>query len=300
MRRIALPDREMASAWREYRARVGASFMRLRSRALPRQGADGPWIPADDLRLFWFIQTYRDLSRLQRTLATLRTVYPESEALVVSDGDADPEIRRACERYNAHFHYRARLFGVEHGGEPVREMLDAFLRTDADILFKIDPDTHLRRRFSVMPSPGSPSVFGTVQSAGSGPNRMHGIQGGCMVIPRHAAALLSGSGLLASARLKPPALEWIVDRVCADRAASGLTSYDWTLAWACRELGLSSKNHPEVFSRELPSLIDTLTDRGMAVSHPRFDTRQLSRQSFYFRGLRMAVRDVLMPAIMTE
>jgi hypothetical protein len=255
--------------------------------------SSGTWIPADEVRIFWFIQAYRDLSRLRRTLARLQELYPESQVLVVSDGDPDLEIERACRKYSADFTLRARLFGVEQGGEPVQQMLEAFLRTDAHILIKIDPDTDVRRRFSLMPSRSDSALYGTVQSAGSESNRIASIQGGCIIVPRQAAIRLASSSLLRSERLKPPALEWAVDESLVARSASGLTSYDWTLGWACREFGLPSKDHPEVCSRYQPSLMDTLTDRRVAVSHPRFEIRQLANHGFYFSGLRAAISDAL-------
>jgi hypothetical protein len=255
--------------------------------------ADAPqpqrWTSAEELRVLWFIQTYRDLHRLRPSLARLRTVYPDAPVLVVSDGDPDPEVERVCRACAAEFRLGSRMFGVDLGGEPVQRMLDVFLEADADILIKIDPDTDVRRRFSLMPPPMSPSIYGTVQTAGSQHNRLVSIQGGCIVVPRKAASILARSGLLRSERLKPPALEWAVDSVLLTRVESGLTSYDHTLGWACRELGLHCKAHPEVFSRYRPNIIDTLIDHGAAVSHPRFELRQLADPVFY-RPRRLADR----------
>ena len=259
------------------------------------KGSRGDWVPTDEVHIFWYIQTYRDLSRLRTTLARLRKLYPESQVLVVSDGDTDPSIAQACGRYSVEFAHRARLMSVEHGGEPVQKMLEAFLETDADILIKIDPDTSLRRRLSVMPAPTDPSSYGTVQWSGPESNRIFSIQGGCMIIPRQAAVLLVGSSLLTSERLKPPALEWAVNKLSIDRAASGLTSHDWTLGWSCRELGLLSKAHPEVFSNHRPRLIDALRKRRTAVAHPRFEIKQLMDPGFYewFGPLRRTIRKAL-------
>ena len=72
------------------------------------------WIPVDEARIFWFIQTYRDLPRLRRTLARLRKLYSDSQVLVVSDGDPDPGIEQACQKYSARFALRSRMLGVEY------------------------------------------------------------------------------------------------------------------------------------------------------------------------------------------
>ena len=292
MSRISLGE-SVRTATRDYLARVRDSLTRLRIRPEASRNISDAWIHADGVRICWFVQTYRDLARLRRTLASLRKHYHESHVLVVSDGDPDVRIEQACSRYSAALTLRPRLFGVERGGEPVQQMLEAFLQTDADALIKIDPDTHVRRRFSVMPSRHDASLYGTVQSSGPDSNRIVSLQGGCIIIPRQAAILLARSKLLQSERLKPPALEWAASGGPAARLTSGLTSYDWTLGWACRELGLLSKDHPEVFSRYQPSLMDTVTERRVAVSHPRFEIRQLTNHRYYFRGLRAAAAQAM-------
>ena len=74
--------------------------------------------------------------------------------------------------------------------ELVQQILEAFLRTDADVLIKIDPDTKIQRRFSLMPRRMDSSIYGTVQSAGPGSKRPASIQGGCIIVPRQAAVAL--------------------------------------------------------------------------------------------------------------
>jgi hypothetical protein len=134
-----------------------------------------------------------------------------------------------------------------------------------------------------MPAADDPSIYGTVQCSGPPANRLTSIQGGCIIISRRAATLLAGSALLMSERLQPPALAWVINEVLAARARDGLTSYDWTLGWACRELALSCADHPEVFSRYRPRLVDLRRHRWQAVSHPRFELRQLFSRGFWTR-----------------
>jgi hypothetical protein len=283
----------VSTAFHRYARLVGKSLMRLRARpeALLQQG--GGWVPADTVRLFWFVQTYHDLPRLRTTLAELRHVYPESEVMVMSDGDPDPEIAPACRHHAASFVLGERLYGIEQGGLLVRRILQAFLDSTADVLVKIDPDTTVRRRFTVMPSPLAHSIYGTVQHAGFGTNVIPSVQGGCIIVPRAAAACIECSSLLESERLKPPALEWAVSVSSRARVRAGLTSSDQTLGWACRELAIECREHPEVLSRYRPnsSLVEALVDRRMAVSHPRFERTQLADPAFYFSGVQAAIRE---------
>ena len=276
---------------REYTALVRRSLRRLRTPYNVPADVSDTWVRADSVRIFWFIQTYRDLPKLRKTLSRLRTLYPDAPVLVVSDGDPNPEIKQTCERYSVEFSLRPRLYGVEHGGALVQRLLEAFLSTDADILIKIDPDTDVRRRLSLMPEPMEASIYGTVQSAES--KRGPSIQGGCIIVPRRAATLLAGSALLMSERLKPPLLEWAVDDTARARVASGLTSSDQTLGWACRQLALPCKDHPEVCSRYRPSLMDSVTACRLAVFHPRLQMRHLVDPGFYFSGLRAALGEAL-------
>lgn len=276
---------------REYVTLLERSLRRLLTRHnLPLDPSE-TWIGAETVRLFWFVQTYRDLPKLRQTLSRLRALYPETPVLVVSDGDPDPRIKQACDLHSVEYRLQPRLYGVEHGGALVQQLLEAFLATDADILIKIDPDTDVRRRLSLMPLPTDASIYGTVQSAGT--RRGPSIQGGCIIAPRRAAMILVNSGLLLSDRLKPPALEWAVDDATRARAAGGLTSSDQTLGWACRQLGLPCRDHPEVYSRYRPSLMDTITASRVAIFHPRFQWSHLADPVFYFSGLREVVGQAL-------
>lgn len=272
---------------REYIGVVGRSLARAIT------GRSGPVDPsvferARAARLFWLIHTYRDWPKLETNLAALRHLYPESAALVISDGDPDPSIPPLCGRYGVGFRLGARLFAVEHGGEIVQRMLDEFLARDADILIKIDPDTALRRGFTRMPPAGARAIFGTIGTNETGDCEF--IQGGCMIVPRRVAEEVTARRLLVSDRLKPPALEWAASAISTTRAAAGLTSIDQTFGWACRELAIPCVNHPEVFSRYLPSLVDLVTSLRLAVYHPRFERRDLARSNFYFGGIRSTIR----------
>src|SRR5882762_3273325 len=87
-------------------ALLGRSLRRMRTRDNVSSGLSGSWIRADAVRIFWFIQTYRDLPRLRKTLSRLRRLYPDALVLVMSDGDPNPEIEQACDRYSVEFSLR--------------------------------------------------------------------------------------------------------------------------------------------------------------------------------------------------
>lgn len=277
-----------------YRTLVGRSVRRWwPSSERWEDGTD--WVSLGDGpgKILWYVQTYRDRLKLQPSLQRLRRFYPTDELLVVSDGAGDSAIEETVRPFNARFQLRPRLFTVEHGGLVVQRMLDAFLETHASVLIKIDPDSDVRRCFSRLPSASERAIFGTVQQTGPRTNSLTSIQGGCIVVPRSAAEAIAGSRLLESERLKPPACEWAVDADGRARVAAGLTSYDWTLGWACRELAIPCRDHPEVFSRYAPGLMDTLTVGDAAVAHPRFEWAQLRQRGFFLAGLRAKLTGAL-------
>jgi hypothetical protein len=277
---------QLLAAARDYASVVRRSAGRLiTGRSGPADAA--PWVAADPLRLLWYVHTYHDRLKLAPALAALRRLYPESTVLVVSDGDSDPLLAPICARYRGEFRLGARLFGVEHGGEIVQRMLEAFLAHDADVLIKIDPDTVVRRQLTLAPAAGSRAIAGTIETSHTTGRDF--IQGGCIVIPRRSASEIVASRLLQSDRLKPPQLEWVVGEMSKARAASGLTSIDQTLGWACRQVGIACVNHPEVFSRYRPSLVDLITSQRLPIYHPRFELRHLADANFYFSGIRDAI-----------
>lgn len=227
-----------------------------------------------DAHVCWFIQTYRDAGKLRTGLRRLRRVAPRDTVIVVSDGDDDPRLPAICAGFGATFVRGERLFGVESGGKVVERMLDLFLATRADYLVKIDPDSDVRHQLRFLPRRDRPLVCGTLQAMGTVDVRIVSIQGGCILMNRLAAEQMKASGAFRLAALQPPEVAWAIAPSARERARKGLTSYDWTIGWVAKRLGIPLLAHPEVHCVWKPSLLDHLVARRAAVSHPRLDLRR--------------------------
>jgi hypothetical protein len=174
-------------------------------------------------------------------VARIARVYPGCTVVLLTDTGADWSLGRRP----AVLVTRATggsLYALENGGRVVQVHLEAFLQTDARWWFKIDPDTVVRRAFADLPT--ETCCFGTVQGGNPGPS----LQGGCIGGTRGAARRLA-SGLLGSPAILDPGATWGRGNphVLA-RARNGLVSFDFIHAWACRELGIPLRDHPEIRS----------------------------------------------------
>jgi hypothetical protein len=242
-------------------------------------------VDARPLSLCWCIQTYKDRKKLARCLKRLRSHYPKSRIVVLSDGDNDARLPPLCTKFGAEYVLGQRLFLVEHGGDAIHRMLGAFLlRGESDVLVKIDPDTFLRRPLYQLLDRNANAIAGTITQ--TEPEQVRAIQGGFIAITRAVAQKWFDAKLFESPRLKPPALEWVVSDACRQRASQGFSSHDWTIAWAARETRVSLVDHPEVRSywHTDPPRISAM--RAAAVSHPELTARNyLSWASFLARQL---------------
>ena len=221
--------------------------------------------------LFFIMQCYEDAARLPRCLGRLRRHYPRARALVISDGCGDPAISRACGEHGVGFELGARLFTHEHGGAAMHRLLARFLEGPEPVMIKMDPDTDVFGPLEFTPSDFErPKVLGMLQSTGSGSARMPGVQGGCVVVNRLAAERIVASGLLLHDDMGPPRYVWAVSPQLMRRARElGLSSHDWTLAYACRTLGIPIEPKAGIFSVWKPSLRAWLGSRRSRIVHPR-------------------------------
>lgn len=200
-----------------------------------------------DEHITWYVQVYRDGHRLSSCLKRLRTHCPSSRLLVVSDGNPDPRLEAIARSFGGEFTQGRRLSGVEWGGEVVHRFLEIWAAGRAtDYLIKIDPDTAVNAPIPRLPDPDVPVIAGRVIRTERSP--YSGIQGGCIIVTRAAANVLLASSLLRSPELKPPRLAWAQGEHLLARARRGLTSQDWTLAWACDKLGIPTMDLPGIAS----------------------------------------------------
>jgi hypothetical protein len=218
----------------------------------------------DDGDLTFFALTFRDYEATAECLADLRKHYPVSRVILRSDGDADPRLPRLAESYRVDFRCELRLFNIENGGAVIERMLELFFEKPSRLLFKIDPDTVIHRRFKYLPVRSG--LFGTVQL----PQESPAIQGGCMGFTRDAATRILRSEMLRDPRLSEPA-KFVSDsryfvRMAHRAERCGLASFDWILAWIATELGLDLYSFEEVNSgwRQGPPN----PDLRYAVTHP--------------------------------
>jgi hypothetical protein len=179
-------------------------------------------------------------------LRYLRRVYPEALVLLLPD-ISDTEI---VDKWTHYEDERTRviptsgsIYAVENGGLVVCSHLAAFMETDAEWWFKIDPDTFVRRRITKAVPQGC--FFGTIQTGNPRPS----LQGGCIGGDRSAVERLLQSSFLRSPELLEPEKSWAgTNPILLKRASSGMVSFDFVHAWACEQVGVPLVDHPEIKS----------------------------------------------------
>lgn len=220
--------------------------------------------------LTFYMQVYREPDHGRTTVQEIREHFPGARVVVYCDGGPDQGHRLADLRVE---YVRSPSRAFLQGGLAAHLMLGFYLSRPSPHLIKVDPDTVVHRPFA-SPLPAG-CVFGTVQFAEK-PDAS--VQGGCMGFAFDAAEKLFRSRLLLDRRLEnvddtteDPHLVHLYAR----RLRTGLGSFDWTVAWACRRLGVPMTNIAEVRStwqhpcRELPGTY--------AITHPRH-ARPTTRQ----------------------
>jgi len=220
-------------------------------------------LPTD---LTFYLNAYQDVELLKVCLEQLRRVYPDSAVIVRSDGDDDPKIAQVTAQYNGQCHYGERLMLLERGGQIVHDMLHLFLTQPTAYLFKIDPDTCIARPFTALPA--TPCVFGRKQGTWDDePISLPSIQGGCLGITRDVAQRFYDSGFFLDPALTQRPPPWVLNQKLRRRPMElGLTSIDWTVGWACRQMAVEVVDWPEIKSEWTSSPENH--DLRYAVTHP--------------------------------
>jgi len=215
--------------------------------------------------IFFWMSVHDEYVEAAECLEDLRRHFPYAPVAVRADGDEDPRYAGFSERFKVEIHYGPRLFTVEHGGALIVTMLKMFLKSGCQYLFKIDPDTHVHRAFYTLPT--KDCVFGTLQ----GEPTCLSVQGGCLGMTKPAATLLFDSGLLNSPQLRYPHTKadesqyWKILSRRAERV--GLTSFDWSIGWAAKQLNLPLLEYREVCSNWQTPMCNR--DLQYAITHPR-------------------------------
>lgn len=181
----------------------------------------------DNTDLVFGIAIYNEgVAQLDWCLSNLRNVYPEVQAFVVSDGasaELVSQYQGCCQEHQVRCVEGQRLKALEQGALWWKRFLDLSLEYPAQYIFKMDPDTCLRRRFEFF----APfDIAGTLE----GDN----IQGGIQCLRRSAAIRISDSGICLDVSFRDRKWEYRRGEACSDRLLChirkklGLTVGNWT------------------------------------------------------------------------
>jgi len=207
----------------------------------------------------FFMQVYKDQRAALRSIRQLRSVYPDAIVIVRSDGGGG-RCRQHFEKLGVKFFSERRRFTYQYGGYCVHRMLHLWAQHNTPFLFKIDPDTYVRRQLGDLSH--FKGIFGTHRCI----NKAKVIQGGCVGFTRAAARRLFKSRILLHKKLVT--LE-IPHRYRVPffqrRRKFGLSSFDWSIAWAAWSLGIPLENCPEISCRHQRFPYD---DGTQAILHP--------------------------------
>lgn len=194
-------------------------------------------VPDQDLT--FYLCTYLDEFLLNGCLSNLRKHY-SSRVIVVSDGDGSENIPKICCKHSVEFHMGEWLYGVEHGGRRHHRMLELFFQKPSKYLLKIDTDTRVLRRFTMMPTHfcnfGSTELFDKLDS--------EFIQGGCIGYPYDVAKNLYDDKVFLDESV---AVEnWCFNDWCVRK--KGRISEDQISTYCTKKIGCEFFQHPEVMS----------------------------------------------------
>jgi hypothetical protein len=204
-----------------------------------------------------------ELGLVRSRVARIRSAYPTARVVLLVDPVGSSRVPLAAWSRRIHAEVRSvlpELYAVGRGGHVVQEHLDTALEGNARWWFKVDPDTVVRRALTRLPA--DECFFGTLQGGAPGPS----LQGGCIGGTRGAVEHLATSGALLSPKLSDFASTWARGNPnLLDRGRAGFVSFDFVHAWACRELGIVLRDHPEIRSewRQPPADPDRY-----AITHP--------------------------------
>lgn len=200
----------------------------------------------DDTSVCFTLNVVDEFLLTRACLRHLRRVYPAALVFLLPD-TVDSQILEKwaefADEQTQVFPTGGSVYSLNNGGLVVSSHLAAFMQTEANWWFKIDPDTFIRRR--ITKAVPNRCFFGTIQT---GSPRLS-LQGGCIGGDREAVEQLFNSGILQSKELLRPQDSWAgTNPILLKRARAGMVSFDFVHAWACEQVGIPIVDHPEIKS----------------------------------------------------
>lgn len=104
------------------------------------------------MNLCFIVNFYNEIHIIERCLSSIRCHYPNSELILISDGNNDPELKNIAERCSARLVLDVRLKTLRHGGRWVHRYCNEFYKGISDLLIKVDPDSIMHRKFTEIPA----------------------------------------------------------------------------------------------------------------------------------------------------
>src|SRR5258708_5059724 len=225
-------------------------------------------VPRNDQEIAWALQLHHCRPQLLSCLSLLRAQYPTSRVVLIVDGD-DEEYGDIAAAYHCDLVRGVHLMARSTCHLYVNRLLQALLAGNEHYPFKIDPDTRVWRRFSLLPA--FSSMFGTLETTTERrrdpisvpPN----VQGGCLGITRDPAAdILERRVINEQSCVTDYAQTWAR---CTDMlacAARGRCCDDFILSWAAHAVGLPLVGLEEIRSYCRRTVEND--DLRYAVTHP--------------------------------
>ncbi|HEY9616692.1 MAG TPA: hypothetical protein V6C64_07625 [Microcoleaceae cyanobacterium] len=220
--------------------------------------------------LCFLVHTYQDEPQAKRLLAQIREFYPDSDLVLITDGepDAAADVDTFCDANQVQLVVGDRLKLMEFGSDWVERMFLVYLELSlAPTLIKLDADAIMHRAFVSVPAL---AWFGTLTNSFFRPS----CRGGCVGFSRVAIERALASGMFGNERYTrlPFGYRRYSDELrFADEVANDewVLSADGVVADVMFRLGIAPKPWTEnniQFRKPLP---DNLLP--FSVTHPHHD-----------------------------
>lgn len=192
-----------------------------------------------------FIVTFANepIEQIDWCLSNLRKSYPKANVILISDGGRIDY--GLPQKYNTVFVAGEKLKIISRGALWWKRFLTEALKTDADVIFKIDPDTKIWRRLNYFPDS---DFFGMLTNKGEIDEH---IQGGCQGFSRSFAEKIIDSKITEDENYKDLNF-WGSPAFKAAHAAPDYFSTDWSMIHIAKRLNATREKHTEILSIWVP------------------------------------------------